>query len=228
MTTYTLSQIAIAVGSLFGITTTLLGSQFYHTFVVFPPQITSWLAVLTTYFLFQIAIAVGSLFGITTTLLGSVFSLPRAVYAMSADGLFFRCFAYINAWTQTPVLAILVFGSVAGVLTLLVDMETLVEFLSIGTLSSFTIVAAGVLVLRYQPVIDCQFELKPEESGEFDADRKQLITSSQSHHDIGKLKSHFTSVPVLRHVEGPWLPTAAIVAGIISMALFSILLVLVS
>ena len=175
----------------------------------------------------KVAIAIGSLFGISTTLLGSLFSLPRAVYAMSADGLFFRCFAYINGWTQTPLLAILVFGSIAGVLTLLIDMETLVEFLSIGTLSSFTIVAAGVLVLRYQPAESCQFELRPEELTQSE-DKQQLISSSQSHEDIGKLRVNFTKIPLLKHLEGPWLPTIAIMMGIISMALFSILLVLVS
>ncbi len=34
------------------------------------------------------------------------------------------------------------------------------EFLSIGTLMSFTMVAAAVIILRYQSAATCQFKLK--------------------------------------------------------------------
>lgn len=60
----------------------------------------------------KIAIAFGSLFGISTSLLGSVFSLPRAVYSMASDGLFFRSLAKINRYLwiflDTVELALLV------------------------------------------------------------------------------------------------------------------------
>ena len=38
------------------------------------------------------------------------------------------------------------------------------EFLSIGTLMSFTMVAASVIILRYQPASSCQFKLKQPET----------------------------------------------------------------
>ncbi len=64
--------------------------------------------------------------------------------------------------------------------------QVLVEFLSIGTLMSFTMVAASVIILRYQPASSCQFKLKdPEGEGSEptdpppDASDKQSILKSQ-------------------------------------------------
>ena len=145
----------------------------------------------------KIIVAVGSLFGLMTSLLGSMFSLPRSVYAMSVDGLFFKVFAYVHPKTQTPIAAIFAFGGLAAFLALLVDIETLVEFLSIGTLLAFTMVAASILILRYQSVDECQFKLRPDkptfddsaEHGDIgESDKKGILASSQSHEDIGKLR----------------------------------------
>jgi len=107
-------------------------------------------------------VGIGSLISISTSLLGSLFSLPRYIYAMARDGVFFRVFAYVNKKTQTPLLSIVVFGLFAGILAVLVDIDVLVELLSIGTLLAFTIVAAAVIVLHYQPVSKCQFEMTPD------------------------------------------------------------------
>lgn len=86
-----------------------------------------------------------------TVLLSNLFSLPRIVYAMAEDGLFFSVFSRVNPVTKVPVIAILVFGSLMAFLALIFDLEALVQFLSIGTLLAYTFVAASVIVLRYQP-----------------------------------------------------------------------------
>lgn len=86
-----------------------------------------------------------------TVLLSNLFSLPRIVYAMAEDGLFFSVFSRVNPVTKVPVIAILVFGSLMAVLALIFDLEALVQFLSIGTLLAYTFVAASVIVLRFQP-----------------------------------------------------------------------------
>lgn len=52
---------------------------------------------------------------------------------------------------QVPINAVLVFGSLTAVIALVFDIETLVEFLSIGTLLAYSIVSACVIILRYQP-----------------------------------------------------------------------------
>lgn len=86
-----------------------------------------------------------------TVLLCNLFSLPRIVYAMAEDGLFFSIFARVNPLTKVPVNAILVFGVLMSTMALIFDLEALVQFLSIGTLLAYTFVAASVIVLRFQP-----------------------------------------------------------------------------
>lgn len=86
-----------------------------------------------------------------TVLLCNLFSLPRIVYAMAEDGLFFSIFARVNPITKVPVNAILVFGILMATMALIFDLEALVQFLSIGTLLAYTFVAASVIVLRFQP-----------------------------------------------------------------------------
>ena len=86
----------------------------------------------------------------TTVQLSGLFCLPRIIYAMAVDGLFFEMFAYVHPRTQVPLLGILVFGALTAVVTLLLDLDALVQFLSIGTLLAYTFVAISVLVLRFQ------------------------------------------------------------------------------
>lgn len=52
-----------------------------------------------------------------------------------------------------------IFGGLAAVLTLLCDIHTLAEFLSIGTLIAFTIVCMDVCILRY-----CHIDLETSNS----------------------------------------------------------------
>ena len=182
----------------------------------------------------RVLVAGGSLFGLMTSLIGAMFSLPRAVYAMSADGVFFKVFAFVHPRTQTPVVAILTFGISAAVISLLVDIATLVEFLSIGTLLGFTMVAASILILRYQSAELCQFKLRPEkneyeemtEDGDVnDSDKKGILTASQSHDDIGKLRSQFKAIPFLSNMENGKLTTTSVIVMGFSMFMFCMLMI---
>ncbi|VDN44697.1 unnamed protein product [Gongylonema pulchrum] len=83
-----------------------------------------------------------------------MFALPRCVYAMAEDGLIFKTFAQVNDRTQVPLNAVVVFGAATSIIAFLFDIETLVEFLSIGTLLAYTIVSACVIVLRYRPTVN--------------------------------------------------------------------------
>uniref|UniRef100_A0A9L0ICK0 Cationic amino acid transporter C-terminal domain-containing protein n=1 Tax=Equus asinus TaxID=9793 RepID=A0A9L0ICK0_EQUAS len=95
-------------------------------------------------------VAAGSICAMNTVLLTALFSLPRIIYAMAVDGLFFHVFAYVHPRTQVPVVGILVFGALMAFLVLLLDLEALVQFLSIGTLMAYTFVATSIIVLRFQ------------------------------------------------------------------------------
>ncbi|XP_072949174.1 cationic amino acid transporter 4 [Epargyreus clarus] len=97
------------------------------------------------------AVAVGAVCGMTTTLLGSLFSLPRCLYAMSADGLLFGFLSDVNNKSQIPISNLIISGLSSAIIALLFDLEKLVEFMSIGTLLAYTIVSAAVIILRYRP-----------------------------------------------------------------------------
>lgn len=85
-----------------------------------------------------------------TVLLLNLFSGPRIIYAMAIDGLFFQAFAHVHHRTQVPMVGILVFGVLMAFMALLLDLEALVQFLSIGTLLAYTFVATSIIVLRFQ------------------------------------------------------------------------------
>ncbi|XP_010004803.1 PREDICTED: cationic amino acid transporter 4 [Chaetura pelagica] len=154
-------------------------------------------------------VATGSICAMNTVLLSNLFSLPRIVYAMAEDGLFFQVFSRVHPRTQVPVIGIVVFGLLMALLALVFDLEALVQFLSIGTLLAYTFVAASIIVLRFQ-----QQKLEPREpaaggrpspearegpsAGELKeyesfSDKLQLVDrdKSKEHREPGQLKAAF-------------------------------------
>ncbi|XP_076759931.1 cationic amino acid transporter slimfast [Xylocopa sonorina] len=93
---------------------------------------------------------IGAAFALCTSLLGAMFPLPRILYAMGSDGIIFKRFANVHKKTMTPIFSTVVSGLFTGVMTLIFNLQQLIDMMSIGTLLAYTIVAVSVLILRYQ------------------------------------------------------------------------------
>ncbi len=63
-----------------------------------------------------------------------MFPMPRVVYSMSLDGLIFKCLSYVSPKLKTPVFAAASTGFLSALLTLLFDLNQLIDMMSIGTL----------------------------------------------------------------------------------------------
>lgn len=141
---------AVLLSSLVAAVASLLAALCYAEFGARVPRTGSAYLFTRGYSWAGFIVAVGSICAMNTVLLSNLFSLPRIVYAMAADGLFFQVFARVHPRTQVPVVGILVFGVLMALLALLLDLEALVQFLSIGTLLAYTFVATSIIVLRFQ------------------------------------------------------------------------------
>ena len=87
----------------------------------------------------------------STAILTFTYAGTRLIYAMANDGLLFQCLAKICNRTQIPLRAALIFGISAAGIVLFLDLNDLVEMLSIGTLMAYTAVSLAVLLERYRP-----------------------------------------------------------------------------
>ncbi|XP_076622997.1 cationic amino acid transporter slimfast isoform X1 [Colletes latitarsis] len=93
---------------------------------------------------------IGAAFALCTSLLGAMFPLPRILYAMGSDGIIFKRLATVHPKTMTPIFGTVISGLFTGAMTLIFNLQQLIDMMSIGTLLAYTIVAVSVLILRYQ------------------------------------------------------------------------------
>ncbi|ESN96334.1 hypothetical protein HELRODRAFT_163387 [Helobdella robusta] len=98
----------------------------------------------------EIAIGIGGVCGLTAATLAVLYPLPRSIYSMAQDGLMFHWLGKIWKKTDIPVVAMCISGVLVAVSALLLDLDSLIEMMSLGTLMAYTMVAISVLILRYQ------------------------------------------------------------------------------
>jgi APA family basic amino acid/polyamine antiporter len=90
--------------------------------------------------------AVISVFSVTLVVL---YGQTRILFAMSRDGLLPELFYRVNPSTLSPVACTVVVGIFVALIAAFVPNAVLWELTSMGTLVAFTVVSAGVMVLRH-------------------------------------------------------------------------------
>ncbi len=95
-------------------------------------------------------VTAGAIAGTTTVMLTSLLGQVRIFYVMARDRMLPPVVARIDPRTHTPLLTTIVTGLLVAVLAGVVPLDILLSLVNIGTLSAFSIVCAGVLVLRYR------------------------------------------------------------------------------
>src|ERR1700677_5003628 len=96
----------------------------------------------------SLLVKVGAVFGLATVMLVMLLGQTRVFYSMSRDGLLPKWASAIHPKFRTPWITTIVFGTFAAIMPAFFNIDVLSELVNIGTLLAFTIVCAGVWILR--------------------------------------------------------------------------------
>lgn len=93
-------------------------------------------------------ISVGACIGLIVVVMILMLGQSRVGFAMARDGLLPRGLAKVHPRFGTPYLFTMITGVIVAVIGGLVDLKTLADLVSIGTLFAFVLVSIGVVILR--------------------------------------------------------------------------------
>jgi APA family basic amino acid/polyamine antiporter len=93
-------------------------------------------------------VKIGAVFGLATVMLVMLLGQSRVFFSMSRDGLLPKWASAIHPKFRTPWISTIAVGTVVAILPAFLTVGRLAELVNIGTLLAFTIVCAGVWVLR--------------------------------------------------------------------------------
>jgi APA family basic amino acid/polyamine antiporter len=93
-------------------------------------------------------VKIGAVFGLATVMLVMLLGQTRVFYSMSKDGLLWKWASAIHPKFRTPWITTIVFGIFAAIMPAFLPIDNLADLVNIGTLLAFTIVCAGVWILR--------------------------------------------------------------------------------
>jgi basic amino acid/polyamine antiporter, APA family len=93
-------------------------------------------------------VKIGAVFGLGSVMLVMLLGQSRVFYSMSKDGLLWKWASATHPKFRTPWISTIVVGIFAAVMPAFLPIDNLADLVNIGTLLAFTIVSAGVWVLR--------------------------------------------------------------------------------
>ena len=96
----------------------------------------------------ELLVNVGAVFGLGTVMLVMLLGQSRVFFSMSRDGLLPKWASAIHPKFRTPWISSIAVGAVVAIMPGFLPIDQLSKLVNIGTLLAFTIVCAGVWVLR--------------------------------------------------------------------------------
>src|SRR5690348_15973646 len=103
-------------------------------------------------------VKIGAIGGLTSTMLVMLLGQTRIFYTMSHDGLLGKWGCKVHPRFRTPYISTMLIGVIVALLAATLPISALGELTSIGTLFAFTVVCAGVWILRKeQPNLERPF-----------------------------------------------------------------------
>jgi amino acid transporter len=111
-------------------------------------------------------ISISAVIAMTSVLLVFQLGQPRIWMSMSRDGLLPKAFSKVHPRFGTPSFATIVTGLLVGIPIFFIDLNTVVDLCSIGTLFAFILVCGGVLMLHNKTDIPRKFKV-PYINGQF-------------------------------------------------------------
>jgi APA family basic amino acid/polyamine antiporter len=96
----------------------------------------------------SLLVKIGAVFGLGTVMLVMLLGQSRVFFSMSKDGLLPKWASAIHPKFRTPWISTIAVGAVVSIMPAFLPIDRLSQLVNIGTLLAFTIVCAGVWVLR--------------------------------------------------------------------------------
>jgi APA family basic amino acid/polyamine antiporter len=107
----------------------------------------------------SLLVKIGAVFGLGTVMLVMLLGQSRVFFSMSRDGLLPKWASAIHPKFRTPWISNIIVGTIVAFLPALLPIDRLSQLVNMGTLLAFTIVCAGVWILRVrQPELHRPFK----------------------------------------------------------------------
>ncbi|MTH77004.1 amino acid permease [Paracoccus aestuariivivens] len=97
-----------------------------------------------------VILSAGAVISVFSVTLVVIYGQTRILYAMSRDGMLPKIFSRLNPRTQTPTANTVIVSALVAVIAAFLPSDILWDLTSMGTLTAFTVVSIGVIVLRYR------------------------------------------------------------------------------